>query len=83
MTEVDTALQTNLEEFRRRLGGLLKSSPGQYAIFAGGDLVKVLATYEAALTYGYEHYSDEQHYLLQKIAPIPEQLDFHVACRGS
>jgi hypothetical protein len=79
----DVALQLNLKVFSSRLSEWMARHAGKYVVIANGDLVKICETYEAALTFGYEHYSDEQPYLLQKIAPIPEQRDFHIACRGS
>jgi len=85
VSEADAALQRNIEAFRSRLASLLAEYAGQYVVIAeGGKLVEICPNYEAAVTYGYRQFpSEDQYYLLQKIAPIPERLDIHLACRGN
>jgi hypothetical protein len=84
MKRDDAEFQLNLEVFRTRLPQLLDESKDQYVIIASGEIVQVFETYEAALSFGYRSFpSDGAQYLLQKIAPIPERADIHMACRAA
>ncbi|HEX6705095.1 MAG TPA: hypothetical protein VF169_10075 [Albitalea sp.] len=84
MSDEQVALQRNIEAYRKRLPSLLAEHAGQYVIFADGKLVEICPTYEDAVIFGYQTFpSEDQHYLLQEIAPIPERVDIHLACRAS
>lgn len=77
-------LERDLRAFATMLPRLLVEHRDQYVVIAQEQLVRVCRTYEEAVRFGYDKFPDvEQHYLLQKVAPLPEQLDFHIACRAS
>lgn len=79
MSETE-AMERNLEAFDRKLPNLLKEHRNQYVIFADERLVQVFDTYPEAVRYGYQHFPGElDRYLLQKVEPVPDHLDFHLA----
>lgn len=82
VNEADAELERNLEVFRTCLPKLLQEHEGQYVVIARGEISAVFETYEAAVKYGYGRFpSVDAHYLLQKVAPIPERADIHMACQ--
>lgn len=85
VNEAQTEFQRNLEAFRIGLPKLLDESRGQYVIIASGEIVQIFATYEAAVDFGYRRFhSGSVQFLLQRIAPIPERSDMHLAaCRAA
>lgn len=84
MSEAEVALQRNIEAYRNRLPGLLAEHAGKYVVIADGQVVRICETYEAAVTFGYRQFpTEDQYHLLQKIAPIPERMDIHLACPAS
>ena len=85
MSETE-AMERNLRAFDKKLPNLLEEHLGQYVIFADEQMVQVFDSYPEAVSYGYKHYPDEHdHYLLQKVEPITDRLNFHLSaeCRAS
>ena len=80
--EFDSAQQANIIEFGRLLDSLLETARGQFALVRDARLIDTFVSREAALRFGYEHYGRSA-FLVQPIAPLPDQVDdFHLACRA-
>ena len=78
---VDPSLQLNIDAFCAQLDELLRTSAGKYVLFARARLVKVCDSLESALSVGYSEFEGTP-FLVQRVEPLRERLDFHVACRA-
>lgn len=79
-TDLQEQLDPNVVAYHGHLNDLLATDAGKYVVIGHGRLVGVEATYEAALTVGYEKFKRGP-FFVSRIIPLEEErMDFHEAC---
>jgi hypothetical protein len=76
---VDPALQQDIDAFLGQLDDLLVEHLGKYVIFKDARFVRAFDSLDAALRAGQQYGTSS--FLVQRVEPLRERLDFHAACR--
>jgi hypothetical protein len=63
--------QQEMQAFESALPKMLEESDGQFVVIRGPKVCKVLPTYEAALTWAYDHFGLEGFFVKQISAEEP------------
>lgn len=77
---VDPTLQRNIDAFCAQLDSLLAEHAGKYVVYADSRLIQVCDSLESAFSLGYGRFGAGD-FLVQRIEPLRDQIDFHAACR--